>query len=276
MPFTEPDGYERGHFSRVFRDVFRPACESAGYTAVRADDVRATNLIHLDVLQRLLESPMVLCDLSSRNPNVLFELGLRQAFDKPVVLVQEVGAPAIFDVALLRCTEYRKALRYDEVLEDQRSIAQAIRETADAFQKGAGTHSIVRILSLLRPAALLDVKELIREELSSLLRSELRGTIQTSEPARDEAVLPDLARVRSLLGDFDQDLAAMQAGGELDTTFHTRLAILRGYLRIFIENRDHFSQRQREIIDSLDRDLKDLERRSASLGASARRPTEQP
>ena len=65
------------------------ASDTAGFKSVRADEVRQTNLIHLDVLQKLIESPMAICDLSSRNPNVLFELGLRQAFDKPVVLVQE-------------------------------------------------------------------------------------------------------------------------------------------------------------------------------------------
>lgn len=83
MPISDPEGYRLGHFQSVFDDLFVPACEKAGYDATRADQVRETNLIHLDVLQRIVNSPMVLCDLSSRNPNVLFELGLRQAFDKP-------------------------------------------------------------------------------------------------------------------------------------------------------------------------------------------------
>jgi len=73
MPISDPDGYEPGHFLRVYEQVFRPACERAGVRAVRADDVRETNLIHLDVLRRLVDSPVVLCDLSGRNPNVLFE-----------------------------------------------------------------------------------------------------------------------------------------------------------------------------------------------------------
>src|ERR1044072_1504133 len=84
MPITDPDSYVKGHFQHVFDDIFSPACEKAGYRPLRADQVRQTNLIHLDVLQKLIHSPMALCDLSSRNPNVLFELGLRQAFDKPV------------------------------------------------------------------------------------------------------------------------------------------------------------------------------------------------
>jgi hypothetical protein len=84
MPISDPDGYLPGHFRHVFDDIFAPACDKAGFRPIRADQVRETSLIHLDILQKLIKSPMALCDLSSRNPNVLFELGLRQAFDQPV------------------------------------------------------------------------------------------------------------------------------------------------------------------------------------------------
>ncbi len=64
MAISDPEGYEPGHFQHVFDDLFVPACRKAGYKALRADQIRETNLIHLDVLQRILDSPMVLCDLS--------------------------------------------------------------------------------------------------------------------------------------------------------------------------------------------------------------------
>jgi hypothetical protein len=173
MPITDPDGYELNHFRRVFEDIFTPACAMAGYRAVRADQVRETNLIHLDVLQRLLESPMVLCDLSSRNPNVLFELGLRQAFDRPVVLTQETGTPKIFDIAPLRYVEYRRARTYHEVLEDQQELARCIEATRDAYERGVGINSMVKLLSLARPATLVDVHGVGNDPAIQLLRAEL-------------------------------------------------------------------------------------------------------
>jgi hypothetical protein len=198
MPISDPEGYSAGHFQRVYADIFAPACEEAGYKPVRADDIRETNLIHLDVLQRLLNSPMVLVDLSSRNPNVLFELGLRQAFDKPVVLVQEAGTPKIFDIAPLRFTEYRKARIYNEVLEDQREIAAAIKATRDT----TGINSMVRILSLTQPASLPEVQDANRDPVLQLIRAELselrieirrsqrdayfRGTLHEDEAIRRE------------------------------------------------------------------------------------------
>ena len=63
MPIADPDGYERGHFKRVYEDIFRSACKAAGFEAVRADDITQANLIHEDILNRLLKSPMAICDL---------------------------------------------------------------------------------------------------------------------------------------------------------------------------------------------------------------------
>lgn len=89
MPIGDCDGYNSGHFTRVYEDIIKPAVSQAEFKPIRGDEVAKTNLIQLDILNKLLETPIAVCDLSSRNPNVLFELGIRQAFDMPVVLIQE-------------------------------------------------------------------------------------------------------------------------------------------------------------------------------------------
>lgn len=193
MPIADPDGYDKGHFTKVYEDIFKPACKNAGFEPVRADEVKQTNLIHLDILQKLIESPMAICDLSSRNPNVLFELGLRQAFDKPTVLVQETGTPRIFDIAPLRYTEYRKELRYREVLEDQVALANALRATQSASLSGEGVNSIVKILSLAQPAALKEpagsestgLLQLVRAEMSELRSDFQRAMVTLERGSRD-------------------------------------------------------------------------------------------
>lgn len=205
MPISDPDGYENGHFKHVYDDLICPACETAGYKPVRADDVLQTNLIHLDVLKNIIETPMAICDLSTRNPNVLFELGLRQAFDKPVVLIQETETPQIFDIAPLRYTEYRKERVYHHVLEDQKSIGDALMATAEAHKKGDGVNSIVKLLSLTSPAAL---KELRGEESSPLmqvlmsemgaLRREFRVAFQEIEHNRHYRRAPVISKVSRL------------------------------------------------------------------------------
>jgi hypothetical protein len=193
MPIADSDGYDKGHFTKVYEDILKPACREAGFDPVRADEVKQTNLIHLDILQKLIESPMAICDLSSRNPNVLFELGLRQAFDKPTVLVQDVGTPKIFDIAPLRYTEYRRELRYREVLEDQVAICTALRATLAASLSGEGVNSIVKILSLSQPATLKEpagsestgLLQLVRAEMSEMRSDFQRAMLSLERNSRE-------------------------------------------------------------------------------------------
>lgn len=173
MPIADHPDYKQGHFKRVYEDIFAPACRAAGYRPVRADDVAQTNLIHLDILQKLLESPMAICDLSTRNPNVLFELGLRQAFDKPTILVQEEGTPQIFDINLFRYTQYRNALDYRDVLTDQKTIQKVIEETKQAVDEGKSVNSIIKLLSITNPATLQDSSNFGDKEYFQVIMSEL-------------------------------------------------------------------------------------------------------
>lgn len=208
MPISDPEGYDPGHFKSVYEDIFKVAIKSAGYVPIRADDVTQTNLIHLDILQRLVESPMAICDLSSRNPNVLFELGLRQAFDMPTVLVQECNNPKIFDIAPLRITDYRKELRYREVVEDQESISKVILATKKTVDQGDGVNSLVKLLSLVKPAKLLETSgsdsmmmmNIVLSELSNL-RNEF-ARVKDREDSFSENSKPKYSIARQQLVDL--------------------------------------------------------------------------
>ncbi|ENU4318209.1 hypothetical protein ACFH26_002818 [Acinetobacter baumannii] len=175
MPIADHPDYKQGHFKRVYDDIFKPACIAAGYRPVRADDTKQANLIQLDILQKLLESPMAICDLSTRNPNVLFELGLRQAFDKPTILVQEEGTPRIFDINIFRYVEYRNSLDYREVLADQRAIEEVLIETKKAVAEGKSVNSIIKLLSITNPASLQDSSNFEEKEYFQILMSEIQG-----------------------------------------------------------------------------------------------------
>ena len=152
MPISDCDGYEKGHFLHVYNDIIKPSAEKAGFRAIRADEVKEANLIHLDILKKLIEAPIAVCDLSTRNPNVLFELGVRQAFDKPVVLIQEHGTQKIFDIAPLRLIEYSKEMKYHEVLESQKQLTESIAATKAAEEDSTNVNSIVKLMALSSPA----------------------------------------------------------------------------------------------------------------------------
>ena len=132
MPFSDQPGYECGHFTRVYEDIILPSCKNAGVNAFRGDTTNKPNVIHVDIVQKLIKSQLAICDLSSRNPNVMFELGIRQAFCLPTVLISDLITPDIFDVAPIRCMKYDSALRYHDVLQDQMRLASVIKETIES------------------------------------------------------------------------------------------------------------------------------------------------
>lgn len=174
MPIAECEGYESNHFAHVYNDIIKPAVAKTDYTATRADEVKETNLIHLDILKKLIDAPIAICDLSTRNPNVLFELGIRQAFDKPVVLIQEKGTPKIFDIAPLRYLEYSKDMRYHEVIETQNKLCEAINATKGAETEAGNINSIVKLMALSSPALMPNLDNNNKELLSlDVVRSQI-------------------------------------------------------------------------------------------------------
>lgn len=154
MPIADHPDYSQGHFDRVYESIVKPACETAGVNPIRADEVVATNIIHADILSKIVRSKIAICDLSSRNPNVFFELGIRQAFDLPVVVLKDKATADVFDVNLIRYIPYSKELRYDEVLKVQDRLAQAISATLENNQAEEGVNSIIKMLSLTEAASI--------------------------------------------------------------------------------------------------------------------------
>lgn len=147
MPIADVPGYEPGHFGRVYEHLLKPAIQAAGYRPVRADDAVKTDYIVVGIIQKIVESAMVLCDFSGRNPNVMYELGVRHAFDKPVVLIKDRRTEKIFDIQGLRHIEYEESLRIDAVHKDVARITKAIQDTAEASP--GDLNSIVRLAGVM-------------------------------------------------------------------------------------------------------------------------------
>ena len=81
MPFGKKkaaDGSEID-FDRVYAELIRPAVEAADLIAHRADAERRAGSIHADMFQELLLAELVVADLTIDNPNVWYELGVRDA-----------------------------------------------------------------------------------------------------------------------------------------------------------------------------------------------------
>ena len=114
MPYsTKPTGAPAGsgapdkvNFDRLWEAALRPAIQSAGYEAVRAnEDIGA--LIINEMIERLAISDLVLADVSIPNGNVYYEVGIRHAAQKQgCIMTAATWSKPLFDVDRMRQIRY--------------------------------------------------------------------------------------------------------------------------------------------------------------------------
>jgi hypothetical protein len=98
-----PEGSEiRRRADQMLRYVITPAASHFGYVVTRADQISEPGVITSQIIQRILEDPLVIADLSGQNPNVFYELALRHAIRRPVVQIISADERLPFDVAATR------------------------------------------------------------------------------------------------------------------------------------------------------------------------------
>jgi len=97
-----------GWFDDYYDRIYRPAIEAGGLIATRADDLYRPGTIVNDIWKFTQDARIVLADLTHKNPNVFYELGLAHALAKPAILITESIDDVPFDLRSLRVLQYDK------------------------------------------------------------------------------------------------------------------------------------------------------------------------
>lgn len=120
MPFSEP-------INSYYELIFKPAIIKAKLEPIRADDLFRPSPIMSDLWKMIQDAEVVLAELTSKNANVFYELGLAHAIGKPVIMVSETMADVPFDLQQLRVLLYNKDdPKWGDILVT--SIVKAINE----------------------------------------------------------------------------------------------------------------------------------------------------
>lgn len=145
MPFSEKtQSYPKGFFDEVLRSLITPSAVAAGFKVetARRD---GSDLIHSTIVNDLAEADLVVVDLTEHNPNVLFELGMRIAFEKPVALIRALGTAPIFDVDnLLRVYSYDSRLWKTTLEQDLPKLTKHIKGAWDSRSSGTTYLQLLR------------------------------------------------------------------------------------------------------------------------------------
>lgn len=109
-----------GKFEDYYREIYKPAIEQCGYKSRRSDDLFRPSTIIQDIWFLIQDATIILADLSERNPNVLYELGLAHAIQKPVILLSNNIEEVPFDLRSLRILIYEtKDPNWSKVLSEK-------------------------------------------------------------------------------------------------------------------------------------------------------------
>ena len=88
------------------RDAIGRLAESISCTCLRADNVWTEDVLIQDIINLIIESKIVICDVTGRNPNVFYEAGIAHALGKKVVLITQSPDDVPFDLKHLRYVTY--------------------------------------------------------------------------------------------------------------------------------------------------------------------------
>jgi hypothetical protein len=102
-PIGERGSETRRRADQLRKYLFNPVAEDiCGYKTIRADEISEPGIITAQIIQHLMDDPLVIADLTDFNPNVFYELAVRHAVRKPVVQLIDHKVAIPFDVAVQR------------------------------------------------------------------------------------------------------------------------------------------------------------------------------
>lgn len=183
MPISITDGCDESHWIDV-KEILSESIKTAGFEAQIVSDADDVGVIQKRIIQNLYENPIVICDISGKNSNVMFELGMRLAFDKPTIIVKDDKTPYTFDTAPIEHLEYPRDLHYARIMKFKAELAKKIKATHKkflddgnytTFLKNFGSFTIPKIETKEVPQDKFVIEELsqIRDELRLITRRSL-------------------------------------------------------------------------------------------------------
>ena len=92
------DSLKRRKSDALLNHIIEPVLEELGYEVERADAIAAPNSINRSIVERLEDSDLVIADIHDYNPNVFYELGIRNVVNKPFILFKKRGVYLPFDI----------------------------------------------------------------------------------------------------------------------------------------------------------------------------------
>ena len=133
MGFGKKTDYPSGRtldLDKTYKNLIKPAVEASGFQCIRADEIQDSGLIDKSMYALLIKADLVIADISTANPNAIYELGIRHAV-KPyaTLIIKEDAGKIPFDLDHTRIFQYKhlgEDLGADEAKDSQDKLIKLI------------------------------------------------------------------------------------------------------------------------------------------------------
>lgn len=105
-PIGQEGSEVRKRADQVFKYIISPVCEEAGFEAIRVDMVNQADSITQTIIDYLINSELVIADITGHNPNAFYEMGYRASTGRPMIHLKEKNENIPFDIAGIRTFDY--------------------------------------------------------------------------------------------------------------------------------------------------------------------------
>lgn len=208
MPFglkPDPGGGPEIDFDRIYRKAIAPGIEAAGLEPIRADEERVGGIIHKPMFERLLLCDYALVDLTTGNPNVFYEVGVRHAVRPSTTLaIFARGQQIPFDVNYIRALPYDLGESHsfgdDQAESLKRAIGDRLRQLReDAAGSAAVDSPLFQLLNDYQPPDIARLKtDVFRQQVA--YAGEIKERLAEARSHQD---LEMLCRLEAELGPVD-------------------------------------------------------------------------
>lgn len=105
----------------VYEHCTRPICEEFNLNVERADEIFTSNPILDDIVFAIEKSAVIIADISGKNPNVFYELGMSHMLKRKqtIMITQDDFDGIPFDISHFRIIQYENTIPGKEKYEQQ-------------------------------------------------------------------------------------------------------------------------------------------------------------
>lgn len=145
-------------FDRIYEDLIAPPFKEAGYDVRRADSVTDQQNILRDVVEGIANASLIVADLTSLNPNVMYELGIAHGMNKPTIMLTQSIAELPFDLRSYRAKSYT-TLHWDAEALKGHLAELAANHKAGKVTFGSPVSDFARSAGIITPLNSVSVQE---------------------------------------------------------------------------------------------------------------------